>query len=200
MAASLEELGPKQLGVSGGLLERALQATAEVAAGRGRALPAHQRYTGVVWEHLDAGSLDDASRARVLVPSALAGLVAATDPLPDHRLKFDVTLAGLGRLDRHWRPHLTEALRHRPAGTIVDLLPNEHRGAIDLESIERRSRKHLLVRSTFTGTTGHDAKAVKGKLARHLLHHGLDEATAGAFAWQGWSARYDPADADPHRQ
>lgn len=185
------DLGPKQLGVSGELLTRALAATDAIVAGRARSLPAHERFTGVVWEHLDPATLDDERRRRVLVPSALLGLVAATDPVPDHRLKFDVNLAGVGRLDRFWRPHLAEALRARPATTFVDLLPNEHRAAVDLDQLTTRSRKHRFVRTAFTGASGHDAKAVKGELARHLLDHGLSAETVAAFTWQDWTATYD---------
>jgi hypothetical protein len=190
-ALAATELGPKHLGVSGELLARAAAATDAIVAGKAKALPADERYTGVVWEHLDPTTLDDDRRRRVLVPSALLGLVAATDPVPDHRLKFDVSLAGVGRLDRWWRPHLTDALRARPASTFVDLLPNEHRAAVDLDAITARSRKHTVVRTAFTGASGHDAKAVKGKLARHLLDHGLAAETVAAFAWQGWTAAYD---------
>lgn len=190
-ALGATDLGPKQLGVSGDLLARALGAAAAIGAGTARALPAHERFTGVVWEHLDPMTLDDEARRRVLVPSALLGLVAASDPVPDHRLKFDVSLAGIGRLDRFWRPHLTEALRARPAATFVDLLPNEHRAAVDLDQLVTRPRKHRVVRTTFAGAGGHDAKAVKGELARHLLDHGLGAEAVAGFRWQDWSATYD---------
>lgn len=190
-ALATATLSSKQLGVSGDLFTRAVAATEAIVSGKATALPAHERYTGVVWEHLAPATLTEAQRRRVLVPSALLGLVAAADPVPDHRLKFDVNLAGVGRLDRFWRPHLTEALRARPATPFVDLLPNEHRAAIDLEAIARRSRKHTIVRTAFIGATGHDAKAVKGELARHLLEHGLTSDAVAAFTWQDWTATYD---------
>jgi cytoplasmic iron level regulating protein YaaA (DUF328/UPF0246 family) len=181
-------LSETKLGATGPLYGRATAANQAVAAGRGRKLPAYQRYTGVVWEHLGPATLDDEQRAGVLVPSALLGLVTADDPVPDHRLKFDVSLEGLGRLDRHWRPHLTDAIKKRttPHDTIVELLPQEHTAAIDLDTVARR---RTVVRTTFRGTSGHDAKAVKGALARHLLRHGLAEP----FQWQGWRATHDEA-------
>jgi cytoplasmic iron level regulating protein YaaA (DUF328/UPF0246 family) len=181
-------LSATKLGATGPLLERALAANAAVAAGTARALPAHRRYTGVVWEHLDAPTLDDEQRARTLVPSAILGLATANDPVPDHRTKLDVSLDGIGRLDRYWKPHVTDALLKRttPADTIVELLPNEHRAAIDLDRLAKR--RHV-VRTTVVGVSGHDAKAVKGALARHLLVHGDATGTAvDDFAWHGWSA------------
>lgn len=182
-------LGEAKLGATGALFERASRANHAVAAGTARNLPAHRRYTGVVWEHLDPGTLDAGTLARILVPSALLGLVTANDPVPDHRLKFDVSLDGIGRLDRFWRPHLTDAVKKltTPGDTIVELLPREHTAAIDLDAIAKRRR---VIRTAFTGTTGHDAKAVKGALARHVLTHD-DPST---FAWQGWTATYGDDD------
>lgn len=176
-----------KLGATGALLERVLTANAAVAAGRARALPAHQRYTGVVWEHLGAPTLDEEQRARILVPSAILGLATADDPVPDHRTKLDVSLDGIGRLDRYWRPHLTDALLERTTAhdTIVELLPNEHRRALDLDRVATRRR---LVRTTVEGVSGHDAKAVKGALARHLL---VTDGDAATFDWCGWSAALD---------
>ncbi len=167
----------RTLGVRGELLERAIDATERLGAGTAKALPAWQRYTGVVWEHLDPFTLDDDQRRRTLVPSALLGLATGLDPVPDHRLKFSVSLPDIGRLDRWWRPHVTAVLAALPRGTvIIDLLPNEHRAAIDVNDGALR-RRHPVVRVDFTdvrgAAVGHDAKAAKGRLARHLLIHGL---------------------------
>jgi cytoplasmic iron level regulating protein YaaA (DUF328/UPF0246 family) len=180
-------LGPNKLNATGALLERAQRANEAVAAGRARARPAHERFTGVVWEHLGAPTLDDDQRSRTLVPSALLGLLTANDPVPDHRCKLDVSLDGIGRLDRFWRPHVTDAILKRttPHDTIVELLPNEHRNAIDLDRLAKRRR---VVRTTVAGIGGHDAKAVKGALARHLLLGHDADADADAFDWYGWSA------------
>ena len=188
-------LAEARLGATGALYERAVAANAAVAAGRARKLAAHDRYTGVVWEHLEPGTLDEDERRRILVPSALLGLVTADDPVPDHRLRFDVSLNGIGRLDRFWRPHLTDALkRHTSArDTIVELLPQEHTAALDLAAVAKR--RHV-VRTTVEGASGHDAKAVKGALAHHLVQHGLD-ATAD-FAWHGWRATAGGGDSNGH--
>ena len=181
-------LGEHELGARGALYERAGEANAAVAGNRATKRRAHERYTGVVWEHLAPSTIDDDRRRRILVPSALLGLVTADDPVPDHRLKFDVALDGIGRLDRHWRPHLTDAIKKHttPQDTIVELLPKEHTAAIDLDAVAMR--RHL-VRTTFAGISGHDAKAVKGALARYLLLTGLDGARS--FDGHGWRAHHD---------
>jgi cytoplasmic iron level regulating protein YaaA (DUF328/UPF0246 family) len=115
-----------------------------------------------------------------VVPNALSGICRGDEPLPEFRLKFTVSLAGEGRLDRWWRPALTEAIS-RTRGTIVDLLPQEHAAALDLP--ERR-----VLRVRFGGS-GHDAKAVKGIVARAVLLDGV--AALDGFRWRGWTAAAD---------
>jgi len=174
----------KVFGVRGELAERAVEAADALLEGRAPALPAWRRFTGVVWEHLEPATIPAALRRRVLVPSALLGLSRATDPVPDFRLKLSVSLPGLGRLDRFWRPVVTAALG-RTRGPVVDLLPNEHAAAADLASLASR-----VVRVAFVdaggAAVGHDAKAVKGEVARAVLLEGLD--ALDDFAWKGWSA------------
>jgi cytoplasmic iron level regulating protein YaaA (DUF328/UPF0246 family) len=172
------------LGVRGELARRAIDATQALVEGRAPALPAWRRFTGVVWEHLEPATLPAPLRRRVLVPSGLLGLSRATDPVPDFRLKLHVSLPGVGRLDRYWRPVLGAALA-RTRGTVVSLLPNEHAAAVDLASVGER-----LVPVSFVdaggAAIGHDAKAVKGALARALLLDGIDALEA--FEWKGWAS------------
>ena len=162
------------LGVGGATLERSRAANLAVLGAP--TLPAWQRYTGVVWDHFDVGSLAAPDRRRavesVVVVSALAGLSALDDPLPDHRLKLSVSLDGLGALARWWRPRLSAVLdRHLRGRTVIDLLPNEHAAAWEPSG---RGYEHLRVR--FVGrdgrVAGHTAKAAKGLLARALVGAG----------------------------
>lgn len=187
------EVAAKVFGAKGELLEHALAITEQLIDGTAPTLPAVKRYDGVVWSHLEPDRLDQAQQARIVVPSAVVGLSAGTDPVPDHRLTFTVSLPGLGRLDRWWRPHLTDALIARADGvTVVDLLPNEHAAALDME---RLGDKVDLVRVRFVAAdgrraAGHGAKAVKGRVARVVLEKGPQALTR--FAWQGWRVRRHP--------
>ncbi|NCU81629.1 MAG: peroxide stress protein YaaA, partial [Acidimicrobiia bacterium] len=67
-----------------------------------KTLPAAQRYTGVVWDHLDLASLPLALQKiadkNIVIVSGLLGLVAAGDPTPDYRLKIGASLAPMGKL------------------------------------------------------------------------------------------------------
>ena len=76
-------------------------------------LPAWQRYTGVVWDHLDVASLPASTRnkvvRRIFVPSGLMGIVRADDDVPDYRLKMGARLAPFGLMSTWWRDDLTDA-------------------------------------------------------------------------------------------
>ena len=172
----------KLLGVKGEQLERAKQANASLLHDA-PTLPAHRRFTGVVWEHLRGtgalGAPDDPlpaavqrqARRSVLVISGVTGLSAWDDPVPDFRLKLSVSLGRLGRVDRLWREPLSAALEAHLAGNVVvDLLPNEHRAAWtpDPESTGYRLlRPQLLLPDG--RPAGHWGKAAKGLRARARL-------------------------------
>lgn len=85
--------------------------------------PAAEIYSGVLYQHLDLASLTPRARARaserVLIASALWGVVALDDPIPAYRLSMGATLPALRRtLAATWKPALTAAL---PAdGLVVD--------------------------------------------------------------------------------
>lgn len=159
------------LGVKGDHLARAMAANRSLVGAP--TLPAWQRYTGVVWDNLDITSLTPAQRARamtnVVVVSGLLGLVRADDPVPDYRLKMGARLAPFGVLSRWWAPSVSEALvSHAGSLVVVDLLPQEHRAALD-DSCNDLNVIRVSLEDKSGKAGGHDAKAAKGRLARHLL-------------------------------
>lgn len=173
------------LGVRGALLERARSATVALLDGRAPLMPVWQRYSGVVWNHLEANTLTGAQRRRLIVPSGLYGLNAGDDVIADYRLKMSARLHHES-LSTFWRPVLSASLaRFARDRVIYDLLPLEHRAALSQLTAGAR-----LVPVTFTHGSngrlaGHDAKAAKGAFARHLI----DNSPLASFAWRGWTAR-----------
>lgn len=170
----------KLLGVNGKHLARAQDANRSLDGAL--TLPACARYTGVVWEHLSPDTLSAAARRRavdsLVVISGLLGLVGFDDPVPDYRVKMGASLAPMGKLSTWWREPLSTTLNDWGAGRVViDLLPNEHRAAWTPGD---GVRDHVVV--TFVEKSGkvagHDAKAAKGMLARHLLESSGDPMTA----------------------
>jgi uncharacterized protein len=174
-----EAVARKLLGVKGPALETAVAANTELATGP--VLPAIERYTGVLYDNLGAGSLAGAARRRlrscVVIFSGLWGLVRPSDLIPDYKLKMDASLAPLGRVSTWWRPTLSAALDTATSRRLVwDLLPSAHSAAwsdpdaacalrVTTTFVQERRVGGKLERATVT----HWSKALKGALARHLL-------------------------------
>jgi len=161
----------RSLGVGGATLERARAANRSVIGGE--VLAARHRFTGVVWDHLALDALTPAARRRandtVIVVSALAGLVALDDPLPDHRLKLSVSLGTLGRMATFWRDPLSVTLNAALEGRLViDLLPGEHAAAWTPDA-DRYDLRRVKLLAEDGRAVGHAAKAAKGALAHELL-------------------------------
>lgn len=165
----------KLLGVKGDALAAATAANRQIATSP--TMPAAERFTGVLYDALDLGSLRGAARRQadrsILVPSGVFGLVAPSDPIPDHKLKMSVTLGSTGRLSTWWREPVTSALRRRAAGRRVwNLLPNEHAAAVDLGDVEQLSVTFLeRDRHGELVAVSHWNKLLKGALVRLLLEH-----------------------------
>ena len=196
IAAALERAGggtQALLGVKGDLLARARQSNATLIGSP--TLPAWQRYTGVVWDHLAIRSMAPAAQTRaissILVPSGVMGLVRADDPVPDYKLKMGASLPGIGKVTAFWRSAITDELV-RLAGNdeVVDLLPQEHRAGFDWTRVPNVVRVDLVARKGGV-VGGHNAKAAKGLLARHLfsVRTGTIEARLRSFAHPEYSAR-----------
>jgi cytoplasmic iron level regulating protein YaaA (DUF328/UPF0246 family) len=172
LAALLAESrgGDEQLlGVTGEHLARAQAANSALLGAP--TMPAWQRYTGVVWEHLDPATLPAAARRKIVVVSGLLGLVRGDDPTPDYRLKMGAN-PGVGKLSSWWRDDLSARLNNAARRKVViDLLPQEHRSAWTPDARIEGVTVSLLEPSGKPG--GHSAKAAKGELARALLVDGL---------------------------
>ena len=93
---------------------------------KSRCAPAINRYTGVVYQHLDWESLSKEAQEymnkNVLIFSGLFGMTTPSTLIPDYKLKMNVL-----SLQYHWAPILTEALKDEEL--IFDLLPQVYRKA-----------------------------------------------------------------------
>lgn len=85
--------------------------------------PALERYTGVLYDALDARSFTKVQRAkayaRLGIGSALFGAVRADDLIPAYRLSGGAKLPGLPTLSAIWRDVLPDALVAEAAGELV---------------------------------------------------------------------------------
>ena len=132
--------------------------------------PALHRYTGVLYDALDVGSLRGAAAERaaerLAVSSALFGLLRAGDPVPAYRLSAGSALPGRGTMASFWRPVLDPVLAGLP-GLVVDLRSGSYAalgrlpGAVTVRVLTERPDGSRTVVS-------HHNKASKGRLARLL--------------------------------
>jgi len=201
----------KLLGVKGDALAAATAANRSVRTAPTR--PAIERYTGVLYDALDASSLTARDRKRlesqVVIFSGLWGASMPGDPLPDHKLKMSAALPPVGKLSTWWRAPLTAALAPLVEGRVVwNLLPLEHDAAwappaagsgqpgapavvLTVRFLDEVTADEGAPRR-FT-TVNHWNKLLKGALVRHVLATGADEPDAlGGFEHpEGYV--YDPS-------
>ncbi|MCF4006406.1 peroxide stress protein YaaA [Corynebacterium uropygiale] len=85
--------------------------------------PALRRYTGVLYDALDAEHLPPRAWERILLSSAMFGFLHATDPIPHYRLSGGSTLprrdGGTATMKSRWSPTLSAAGAELP-GLIID--------------------------------------------------------------------------------
>ena len=133
-------------------------------------LPALDRYTGVLFDALDVCSMTKAQRARasrrLVIASALFGLLGAEDPVPAYRLSAGSALPGVPGLRTLWRPALSPVLE-----AVDDLVVDLRSGAYaalapvpDAMTVQVVSRRPDGGRAVVS----HANKATKGRLARLL--------------------------------
>jgi uncharacterized protein len=169
---ALAELAPadvaRALKVSPALAEQVVLANRTVRSAA--TAPALDRYTGVLYAALLDTGLSRAERARadrrLLVTSALFGLVEAGSAIPAYRLSAGSALPGRPTVPAMWKPALTTVLAELP-GPVVDLRSGSYAAFAPAPDA-------LTVRVVTAGPDGrrlsvsHDNKATKGRLARHL--------------------------------
>jgi uncharacterized protein len=148
--------------------------------------PALQRYSGVLYDALDIGSMRGAAAARawarLAVGSALFGLVRADDPVPAYRLSAAARMPGGATLAARWRPRLEPVLAAIAAGElVVDLRSGSYAalgrvpGAVTVDVLAELPDGSRKVISHFN-------KAHKGRLARLLAGSRAEPTDAGAVA------------------
>lgn len=208
-ALSFDELTPQRRAVLAGLRRlsanraESLRALGLSAAGasevdRNRsvrtspAAPAMERYTGVLFDALDWGSVEDASRSfayrHVVIHSALFGLVRAGDPIPAYRLSHDSRLVVRERtLKALWREPVARALA--ATGEFVLDLRSEAYAAMG-----PAPKGSVFVRVVTEDGDGrrralnHFNKKGKGEFARALIDARIDHD--GAESLLTWAARF----------
>ena len=149
-----------------------------------------ERYTGVVYEHIDWVSLSERAKKymekNVFIFSGLFGILKPMTPIPDYKLKMNVL-----SLQHHWNPILTEALQDE--NPIIDLLPQVHRKAYNPNKKNVILVDFLIINKGKKTAAGHFGKAVKGEFIRHMAENNVinvDQFSGfeyDGFKWDGAS-------------
>lgn len=141
-------------------------------------LPAIERYTGVLFDGLDYGTLEDDARSwiakHVAIGSALFGLVRSTDAIPDYKISHNTRVPGT-TLRGIWR----EVSPLRVEGLVIDMrskayaamLPAE--GAVVFDVVDERGK-----------ALAHWNKHAKGRLVRALAQAGVQASSADELAFE----------------
>jgi cytoplasmic iron level regulating protein YaaA (DUF328/UPF0246 family) len=141
------------------------------------AAPAAEIYTGVLFGELDLAGMSTAERQlandRLIIFSALFGVVRPDDRICCYRLSGGVDLPGIGRITRFWRDSLTDAMTAAAGNSlIVDMRSSPYTGMWSPTAAERESLVVVKVwQESVSGqrtAVSHHNKASKGALARRL--------------------------------
>ena len=133
------------------------------------AAPAAEVYTGVLYDRLGLPELPAKAQERVLIASALWGVLRPGDRIPYYRFSAKARLPQIGALAGFWRPALQAALPDEEGRLVVDMRSAAYAAAW------KPKRAELLAVRAFTEETGkrkpvsHMAKAVRGEVAKALL-------------------------------
>lgn len=154
-------------------------------------MPAMDRYTGVLYEALDAPGLSEAAREfarrHVRIHSALFGLLGAGDAIPAYRLSHDSRLDAPG-LRAIWADAVSRELASYAGELILDLRSEAyvHLGPVPAAAV---ADSHFL-RVVSVGPDGalralnHFNKKGKGELVRAIVENGEDfENVDALIAW-----------------
>jgi uncharacterized protein len=170
---ALERLGQisteralKQLDISKGQVR---EIAVDAALRSAPAAPAAAVYTGVLYDHLRLPRLPAKARRRVLIASALWGVLRPDDRIPYYRFSAKARLSRIGAPAAYWRQALAVALPDEPGALVVDMRSAAYAAAW------KPKRATLLAVRAFSESDGvrkpisHMAKAVRGDVARVLL-------------------------------
>lgn len=133
-------------------------------------MPAIYRYTGVLYDALDAGSIPSLSLERLAIGSALFGVVRAGDTIPRYRLsggsKLPTRDGALPTMKARWGSAITDALLEvddlivdMRSGAYQQLGPVPGAVTVRVESVQENGTRKVV---------SHFNKHYKGELARVL--------------------------------
>ena len=153
----------KLYGVTGKALEKAIRTNKNILSSM--TLPAIERYSGVVYKAIDYNSIENKNLfdERVLILSALFGLLSPKEKIPDYKLKIN-------KLDttKLWKDELKGKLDDF---FVIDLLPKTHRKVISYK--DGIAVDFFITKNNIKKPSGHNGKYIKGRFVRWLIENDI---------------------------
>jgi cytoplasmic iron level regulating protein YaaA (DUF328/UPF0246 family) len=197
LAAAPRKSAVKKLGISAG---QAGEVDVNGGLRAAPAAPAATVYTGVLYDRLGLPELSSRAQSRVLIASALWGVVRPGDRIPYYRFSAKARLGRIGSPAAFWKPALAAAMPDEEGELIVDMRSGAYAAAW------KPKRASLLAVRAYSETDGgrkpvsHMAKAVRGEVARALLKArkapGDPEAAAAVAAGAGFEVELNGSNLD----
>ncbi|WES66301.1 peroxide stress protein YaaA [Microbacter sp. GSS18] len=155
-------------------------------------MAAVDRYTGVLYDALDAAGLGAAARRwlgrHVLIHSAPFGPVGALDPIPGYRLAAGTSLPGIPPLKRVWADAVSAALAADAPAFVLDLRSEAYRALGPVPSVLRSAYVRVVTDDGggAVRALNHFNKHAKGELVRMLAEQRPRiRSRSGFAAWAG---------------
>ena len=128
-----------------------------------------ERYTGVVFKHLDWKSLDAIAQnyinQNMRIFSGLFGILSPDTLIPNYKLKMEVL-----SLAQFWKCDITHHIENEEL--ILDLLPTAHRKAL-IYNTNQVKINFMIEKNGKLTQSAHAGKVVKGKFLRFLAQNGV---------------------------
>ena len=149
-------------------------------------MPALDRYTGVLYEGLDAGAMSMAAREfageHLVISSALFGLLQAGDLIPAYRLSHNSRLPGVS-LRKLWSGPVAGQLAAQP-GLVLDLRSESYAALGPAPSSAWYLRVLAEDEAGRRTALSHFNKKGKGEFARAVIESGIDhDAVDSLLEW-----------------
>lgn len=173
LLATLAALGsmpaPEAIAALGVSESQAGEVAVDAALAGAPAAPAAEVYTGVLYDHLELPKLPAAARRRVLIASALWGMVRPGDRIPYYRLSAKAKLPGVGGLAAFWREGLAAAMPDAAGDLVVDMRSGAYAVFWKPKQATLLSVRAFSEQGGKRKPVSHMAKAVRGDVAQALL-------------------------------
>lgn len=151
-------------------------------------MPAVDRYTGVLYDALDAATLETPSRRwlknHVWIHSAPFGPISALDAIPAYRLAAGTSIPGMPALRRQWAMPTSEAIAQEAPEFVLDLRSEAY---VALGPVPPAvSSAYVRVVTAHGKALNHFNKKAKGELVRALAEE--RPRVRSSRALQSWAS------------